>query len=103
MGTVFEVHCTRYVYVFPDITLTPVSSTGQALALSHDGRGDTHLSIRLSYSQMGTVLVIAASSGDVPNVFDDAVTDGHVFVPAVDEHVLVGGQKLELVADAQGH
>ena len=22
------------------ITLTPVSSTGQALALSHDGRGD---------------------------------------------------------------
>ena len=31
-------------------TLTPVSSTGQALALSHDGRGVTHLSILLSYS-----------------------------------------------------
>ena len=36
--------------MFRGTTLTPVSSTGQALALSHDGRGDTRALILLDES-----------------------------------------------------
>ena len=44
---VSEVRCIRRMGVFRGVTLTPVSSTGQAPALSHDGRGDFYALIHL--------------------------------------------------------